>query len=175
MRWKTIGNKKDTISVVVQSSETSVTIKKGGPVFADPTASNPGLSVLSAESLAAASQGFFMGLAHADIAPAALGEAQISLMFEYGRLLVTTRAASTDVWASYAALAIGDVVDLVTTAGVQGFSRRGAGSAGSVFEGYMAKAGTSFASATTQASSLGYSAGNATASMILARMFVRAL
>lgn len=152
MRWKYVGNKKDTGMTVFNNDDT-VTILAGGPVFLKPDGTTPGKSAVSAESLAAARQGFFFGFAIANTGLLADGEAQVFGMFDYARVMLCSRSATSATWASYAALAVGDIMSIVTIAGVQAISQSGAGSASAA--GWDIQLGASLPSQTTQASSLG--------------------
>jgi hypothetical protein len=137
----------------IRSDESTVTILKGSPVFFTMDGTRDGIDAVSAEGLAAAKQGFFAGLSTIDIAPGKIRETIIFGTVEYARVVTATRAATTDVWASYAAIATGDILSVLTATGsVQALTRAGAGSAG-VFPMFAA-VGT-IASATTQASSVG--------------------
>lgn len=171
MRFQTLGNARQFASVTVKSVEASVTIKAGGPVFFDPDATTRnGLAVLSAESLAAAEQGFFAGIALADIGPGKFGDAHIFGICRSVRVLLATRAASSDVWASYAAGAIGDIMSLNTGVDAQCVVRSGAGSASNIF--WAIRLAELYASATTIASSIG---GTSLFSVASLRCMIRAM
>lgn len=136
-----------------RSAETTVTILKGGPVFYNMNGTRDGFDAVSAESIAAAKQGFCAGLAVIDTAPGKVRESIIFGTCDYARVITATRGATTDPWGSYAAIAVGDILSILSATGsVQGLTRAGAGSAG-VFP-FFAAVGT-LASATTQASSVG--------------------
>jgi hypothetical protein len=108
MRFKSVGNKRDNVIVVVKNSSTTIAIKAGAPVFLN-AENTDGVSVISAENLAAASQVSFLGLAVADIPvstdPKPFSEAVAYGQCDFARFLTRTRAASTDTWASVASLA----------------------------------------------------------------------
>jgi hypothetical protein len=174
MRYKEIpGGKKEVVMMSFQNEDT-VAIKRGGPVALKALASNPGVGAVSADTLAAANQQTFFGFnAGPEVAVGAFGDAQVFGFFEYARILVTTRAASTDVWASYPAVALYDILAINSVASAQAVARSGAGSANLA---YPMIAAFSYASATTQASSLSTSGvGDALLSVIEARVFVRAM
>jgi hypothetical protein len=156
MRFKPVGNKKDLIANNILSDEASITILAGGPTFLKPDGLQPGISAVSAETLAAALQPFFWGFALTDVVPGALGEAIGFGMYDYARVLLTSRSATDATWASYSAIALGDIMAIVTTAGVQAVQRTGAGSASVL--GFDVIAGQTKVSQTTQASSLGVQA-----------------
>lgn len=174
MDFKYVGNKADKAQVTIQSDEASIVIMSGAPIALKANGSYPGLSVTSIEGLAAANTPFFAGF---NIGPAMnptdYAKAQVYGFFEYARVLLSTRATSTDVWASYSAIAIGDIMSLVTTSGVQAVQRSGAGSASN--QGWWLNAGATLVSATTQASSIANGVGNSTAMVTQLRCFVRAL
>jgi hypothetical protein len=155
MKQQTLGNKSQNQWKHVKSVETTTTIKKGAPVVLDVSSAagiaKIGYGVKSVESLAAAEQPFFFGLAVEDIAP----NAESTTIFGYyafARMIRATRAASTDVWASTAAIALGDVLAINTTAGLQAVSRSGAGSA--ITNKHLIVAAETKASTTTVASSI---------------------
>lgn len=156
MRIKQVGNKKESAAGNFVSDEATITILAGSPVYLKPDGTVPGLSAVSADSIAAARQPFFFGLAIADTAPLGLSEAVVYGMFDYARIVLTSRSATSATWASYAALAIGDIMSVVTAAGVQALSQSGAGSAS--VQGWDVVLGSTYPSQTTQASSLGVAA-----------------
>jgi len=153
MNFKQVGNKPDKLSVRIKSDEASVTIKQGGPVFLKADGTDPGKSVVSAESLAAALQPFFFGFALMDVAVGADADAIAFGMYDYARVLLTSRSATDATWASYSAGALGDIMAINTVAGVQAMQRTGAGSASVM--GFDVVLGATYASQTTLASSLG--------------------
>lgn len=166
MRFKTIGTKRDIMAVTLKNADT-LTIFSGAPVAVAANGTNDGLAGKTYVNLAAALQPLFMGVALADIVANAYGEAQMFGFNDSTRVRLTTRAASTDVWASYAAGGIGDVLIPVTGTGAvaasvsadQAFSNSGS-AAYSIYA--RVRLGQTYASATTQASSIG---GSSTASV----------
>ena len=174
------GNKPNTKRAKVRSGETAITILKGSPVFykmdggGSNTYPDDGIEVVSAESLAAASQTMFAGLATADISPGQYKESMVHGICSYARVITSTRAATTDVWVSYSAGAVGDILSINTATGsVQALSRVGAGSAG-VFN--MFGLAQTYASATTLASSVGSAIFSASLfSTSAVKVFVRSL
>lgn len=158
MRFKITGNKKDIVGTVVKNADT-ITIKAGGPVFLKASGTDDGLGVVSANNLAAANQGMFFGLALTDVAVGAFGEAQAFGFMASAVLRVATRAASTDVWASFPAGAVGDNLLPATGTGHAAGSTAAdqallnAGSIAFSLAAHIRLGGT-YASATTQASSL---------------------
>ena len=172
MRFQTLGGKRQFGSATVRSSESSVTIKKGAPIFwkSDASASAMGVSVKSAESLAAAEEGFFAGMALQDINPSQMGDAYCYGLLEDVRVQLASRAASTDVWASYSAGALGDIMRFTTIADGQAVVRSGAGSASALF--WNVHLAETYASTTTQASSIG---GTSLVSITTLRCFIRAM
>lgn len=158
MRFKVVGSKRDVMAIVIKNKDTN-TIFAGAPVVYQVNGTDDGLAVTTVTNLAAALSGNFCGVAYADILANAYGEAQVFGFNDATRLRVTTRAATTDVWASYPAGGIGDAMVLVTGTGTaaasisadQAFSNAGS-AAFTVFA--RARLGQTYASATTQASSL---------------------
>src|SRR5262245_56993491 len=112
MRFKQVGNKRDQGLVVIKNADT-LAILPGAPVFLAGNGTNDGLAIVSANNLAAASKGMFVGIYAGNTNLAASGGEGESVIFGYfdtARIRITSRAASTDVWASYAAGAIGDML-----------------------------------------------------------------
>ena len=186
MRFKVTGNKKDIAAVVIKNADT-IPIKAGAPVFLKGNGTDDGLAVVSSNNLAAAAQPMFFGLAFADVAVGAFSESQVFGYFEAARLRVTTRAASTDVWASFPAGALGDALLPVTGTGVvaasvsadQALSNSGSAAFRVV---HRIRLGATYASATTQASSLtaisggtAYGGATATAAFTTVKAFLRAM
>lgn len=130
MRQQTLGRKPQNQWFHIFNTDT-VTIKKGAPCVLDSAAAQStkfGFGVKSIESLAAAEQGLFMGLATQDIATKTEGDTVAGYVTN-ARVLRQSRAASTDVWLSTTAIAVGDVLAMLTAVGVQCLSRSAAGSA----------------------------------------------
>ena len=167
------GNKANRARQKVRSAETTVTILKGGPTFYKMSGTNDGIDVTSAEAVASALQGFFAGIAMQDILPGKIRETLVHGTCEYGRILTASRPTTTDAWVSYPAGVTGDVLSVISGAALQGFSRAGAASAGILPA--LVLVGT-YASATTQASSVGSATFSAsTWSTSLAKIFVRVI
>jgi hypothetical protein len=165
------GDKANRHRAKIRSAETTVTIKKGAPTFYNMNGTNDGIDALSAEAIPAAKHGFFAGIAMQDVEPGRIKEVLTHGTCEYARLLTASRAATTDVWASYPAGVTGDVLSVLSGAGLQAFSRAGAASAGIL--PWAVLAGT-YASATTQASSVGSANFSAsTWSVSLVKVFIR--
>ena len=173
MRWQTLGDKPGIAVEQIRSGEASVTIKKGAPVFLQLSGTENGLRVVSAESLAAALQVSFWGLALTDVVAGALGESILYGYYPFARYIYTTRAASTDVWASYSAGAIGDVLGFRTTLGDQCLTRSVAAAA-TAFQPMIILAET-YASQTTQASSVSATNDTRTASTAAIKVVLRGL
>lgn len=181
MRLKFVGNKADKAVVVIKNANTSIEIKPGAPVFFDCDAASPnqGLSVLSPDGLPNAEQGFFAGFnltpspSGATLLVGDTGESLVYGIYDYARVLLSTRAASTDVWASYSAVALGDIMSFVSTSGVQAVQRSAAGSATCL--GWWVQAAQTLVSQTTQASSVANGVGNSTAMVTQLRVMVRVL
>ncbi len=185
MRFKSVGTKRDIMAVVIRNADT-LTIKSGSPVFLAANGTNDGLAVVSANNLSAALQGNFFGIATADIAANAYGEAQVFGFFDQARVIVATRAASTDVWASMPAGSIGQYLLIGTgTGGVaasvsadQAFTG-GATIAYSLQGAAQVRLMETYASQTTLASSLSgasvIGAASGTASYALKKVLVKAM
>jgi len=176
MRFKVVGSKRDVMAVVIKNKDT-LTMKAGSPAMLQVNATDDGLAVTSSCNLAAALLGNFFGVLYADVAANAYGEAQVFGFNDGTRLRVATRAVATsDVWASYPAGAIGDQLQVCTGTGYgagstdmdQAFSNAGS-AAGSVY--CKLRLGQTYASATTQASSLNLSQ---TASFLTVKAMIHA-
>jgi hypothetical protein len=169
------GDKPNRARSKVRNAETTLTILRGAPVFFAYNGTDDGLAAKSAVSLAAAVQTFFAGVALQDIGVGKIREVIAYGHVAYARYIIATRAASTDVWASYSAGALGDVLSVNTATNdgagqqVQAFSRAGAGSGGSLMPWNLAE---TYASATTQASSLG---GSSIFSIGYKKIFIRSM
>lgn len=176
MRFKQVGNKYDVAAIVFKNNDAQ-NIKVNAPVVLDfsPT-TELGAQAKSTNSLAAAEQGNFFGISLTEVLPGQYGEAQVFGFNPNARIVLTTRAASTDVWASQAAGSIGEYLTMGT----------GTGLAASVGDQALVRVGTAaqtvnqmvrlaetFASATTLASSLGPQ--TATIWTITKKVFLRAM
>lgn len=172
MRFKVVGSKRDVMAIVVKNKDAN-TVFAGAPLVYQVNGTDDGLAITSVTNLAAALSGNFCGVAYADILSNAYGEAQVFGFNDATRLRVTTRATSTDVWASYPAGGIGDALVLVTGTGTaalsisadQAFSNAGS-AAFTVFA--RARLGATYASQTTQGSSVGNSGQTASFSSVKA-------
>lgn len=170
MKQQTLGNKPQRQWKHIKSGEATLTIKKGAPVVLklDGAISTLGYTVKSIEGLAAAEQGMFFGLAVEDVVAGAESTSVFGF-WEYTRMIVRSRAASSDVWASTTGIALGDVLALMTLGGVQAVSRSAAGSA--LTNPHAIIAAETRASSDTQASSI--TAGAAGTALIYSTAFVR--
>ncbi len=127
MRLKENGNGVDTLCVVIRNMSTSVTIQQGAPVFNQYTGSFPGKDVVSSQESVAADQVSFYGCSIQSLAPGAEGYAQMFGFMQNVRIVLNSRAASTDVYATRPAIAIGDIlVPSPSTVGVAGWQRSSA-------------------------------------------------
>lgn len=177
MRFKMVGNKGDIAAIVIRNNDpNSLTILQGAPcsfISNAPTATK-GADAKAVEGLAAAEGGFFAGFNMSQTLQIGdYGESIMYGFYDYARVLLATRSASDAAWASYSAIALGDIMSVVTTSGVQAVQRSGAGSA--TVLGWNIIAAQSIVSATTQTSSLANGVGNSTALVTRLRVFVRAL
>lgn len=117
MRFKFAGNKLDIAAIVVKNNDT-VAIKNGAPVALDFGATTElGCQIKSSNSLAAAEQGNFFGIALGQIAVGAYGEAQVFGYNAFARTILTTRTATNATWASIAAGSIGEYLTINTGTG----------------------------------------------------------
>jgi hypothetical protein len=130
MRLKLVGDGKDIIAATVKNVSTTVTILAGSPVFGLLTTSAGsvvGRDCVSGSEATSAETPFFLGCAINSMGPGAEGYAQLSLYQENVRIVLNSRAASTDVFATQPAIALGDVLVPVTgLSGVFGWKRSSA-------------------------------------------------
>jgi hypothetical protein len=127
MRFKMVGNKQDVAAVVVKNNGTAA-IGRGVPVFYQFNGTDDGLAVVIATTAAAAQQNCFAGITLQTLAAnGGYGEAQIFGLCNYAKILKTARAASTDSYTSSSAIAIGDVLQINTVAGIDAVMRNAAG------------------------------------------------
>ena len=131
------------------------TLSAGRPTAFDMDGTRDGRDISSATTATATkATSLFAGVPPLDIADNDSGMIQVfgftdNLMYAH-----MTRAASTDAWASYPALAVGDIMSIDTVG--NGFNRATAGVASAFLGAFMAA--QSLASATTLASTLGSAA-----------------
>lgn len=162
----------DKIYIPVLNIEASVTIPYGCPVAfsmdASTNGSSPGATisndglgvVLPVTATATKASTLFAGVARGNcmgrtdnlIGNSRRGLAQIFGICNSTILVLSTRAATTDVWASQAAYALGDSLLVNTVAGLQGFSDNAAGAA-TAFLPFAVNASFTQASVTTTGSS----------------------
>lgn len=186
MRFKQVGNKRDIAAVVIKNADT-LTVLAGSPVFLNGNGTRDGLDVVSANNLSAAKQGMFFGIAFNQVLAGEFGEACVFGYFDTASLRIATRAATTDPWASYPAGAVGDLLLPATGTGVVAASvsadqaHSNAGSLALSLGGHV-RLGQTYASATTQASSLTVISGgtarggaSATAAFTTVKAFLRAM
>ena len=177
MRFKNVGNKADMCAIVTRNNDpNSLAFKAGAPLFFISNATLRGLDVKVADGLVAAEGGLFAGFnLSGAMVVGDFGESMVFGFYDYARVLLSTRATTTDVWVSYSAIALGDIMSFITTSGVQAVQRSGAGSA--TVLGWNVIAAQTLVSFTTQASSVLTAGvvGNSTAMVTQLRVFVRAL
>lgn len=136
----------------VRNGETSLALLAGEPVAYDMDGTRDGRDVSRANTAAAAkATTLFAGIPPLQIDANQSGMAQVYGFNDNLIYINQTRAASTDVWASYPAVAVGDKLR-VETAG-NGITRVAAGAASEFLAGIAAA--QTVASATTLASSIG--------------------
>ena len=101
MRFKSVGNKRDSCYVVIKNGEASATIPQGSPVTLLFNGVEDGVQVVLPSTAGDAKNGSFKyGIATAALAAGAYGEAQIFGYCPYALMTKMTRAASTDSWTS---------------------------------------------------------------------------
>lgn len=179
MRFKMVGNKGDTGIVVIQNNDAALALKAGAPCFFVSNAATAikGASAKTIEGLAAAEGAFFAGFnVNQSLNVGDYGESILYGFYDYARVLLATRSASSAVWLSYSAIALGDIMSFVTTSGVQAVQRSAAGSA--TVLGWNVIAAETLVSASSGSDSADRATagvGNSTALVSRMRVFVRAL
>lgn len=124
MRIPVNGNIPGHISTEIRNNSATLTIKAGSPVFSDYTGTKPGSDCLGCPDLIASSGPSFLGNAIADILPGAWSYGQLSGYMERARIVLNSRAATTDVYTTQPAIAIYDVLVPATgIVGVYGWKR----------------------------------------------------
>jgi hypothetical protein len=164
-------NKPEDIVLAVRNAEVSATIRGGSPVVLAMNGTDDGLAVVLPSSSTAAKIGAFqIGVAIRDMSPGETNDCQVYGFNRNARILRSTRAASTDAWASMAAITIGDLLSIDSVNNC--FARSGAASNIGIKWPYQFA--ESIASATTLASSvLGINAASATAYIQNVKVFIR--
>ena len=108
MRFKTVGNKRDVVGVVIKNAETSSDIGVGRPVTLALNGTDDGVAVVLPGTAGDAKNGAFKyGICLGDISVGEYGESQVFGYNEYAIIVRATRAASSDSFTSYASLASG--------------------------------------------------------------------
>lgn len=192
MRFKQVGNKRDTSYIVIKNAEASATIPLGAPVCWNQLAgTDDGLGVVLPSTLATAinATAVQLLLAGAAVAPGALispgianaayGEAQVYGFCPDLLLTINTRSASSASWTSQTSIASGGFQQLIpettgngwTTAANQSFVTVSGGGTAS-FSNFLPYAllGQSVAS---QAASASTTADSRTIIQILVKGFLR--
>jgi hypothetical protein len=151
----TVGKDKPSTNDVIQikNQESSADLQVGSTCCFNFSGTEDGVGVVSSNTGAAAkATSLFAGivLGNAALPANTYGRAQRGGLVNYARVLRATRAASTDTWASIAALTIGDLLAVDT---VNNALQRTAAGAASAFLALGALAQT-LASVTTLASSV---------------------
>jgi hypothetical protein len=101
MRFKQVGNKADSVLMVIRNAETSATIPIGSPVTLVLNGTNDGLDVVLPNTAADAKNGAFKyGIATSSILAGAYGESLVFGFTSYALMTRMTRAATTDSWTS---------------------------------------------------------------------------
>ncbi len=152
MRFKTVGNKYDAAFIVVRNSMSTKTIPTGAPVFFALNGTNDGLDVTDAQTAAGAGEEAIAGvLVTQNFAPNAYGEAQVFGICGQTRIVNGSRASSTDSYNSFTAIIPFDILTPNTLAGIDAFSRSGAGSKSAAVHNVLAV--QSYTSTASQSSS----------------------
>lgn len=125
MRIRLSGDKQDYLVARILNSGDE-TIEQGAPVFQDVSVGD-GLSCKSAESLPDAEHAFQFGLAVNACAVGEFADSIVSGFFDYGRILLRSRAASTDDWPGIDAFSYGAPLGVVTQVGAQALMPMGIG------------------------------------------------
>lgn len=101
MRMKSVGNKRDSVFVVIRNAESSASIPAGAPVTLILNGTNDGVDVVLPSTAGDAKNGAFKyGIATATLLAGAYGEAQVFGYCPYALMTKMTRAATTDSWTS---------------------------------------------------------------------------
>lgn len=162
----------EAMMVPVKNAESSASIPLGSPVCLVLNGTNDGLAVvLPSTGGAIKAHSLFYGIASEVITAGAYGETVISGFNNYVRILRQTRAASTDAWASVAAIAVGECLNVDT---VNNVMVRSASIAASAFLPICIAAET-IASATTLASTSFTTGDTRTAITSAMKAFLRAM
>lgn len=114
MRFKMVGNKRDTAAVVVRNAESSATIPAGSPVCLNLSGTDDGLGVILPSGSAAKAHAGAFGVMLAAVTASAYGEAQVFGFCNAAIYLIGTRAASSDSWTSTASVALGVMLNIDT-------------------------------------------------------------
>lgn len=113
MNAKTINkNKPQQAFVTIRNAETSTTISAGSPVFYKFGGDDyDGVDVIGAATQASAAKSVscIAGVAVDTLTAGKTGRALVYGLIKNARFIRMTKAASTDIWASMAAVAVGDV------------------------------------------------------------------
>jgi hypothetical protein len=117
MRFQTLGKAKQFGSSLIQNKDT-VAIPVNSPVYYDITdADKVGVSAVSAESLAAADNAFFAGIAMTAIPVGGFGNVFCFGLYENARLFRRSRSATDVTWVSAISHAVGTALDAYTATG----------------------------------------------------------
>jgi hypothetical protein len=115
MRIKQVGNRSDSVAVVVKNAESSSAIAAGTPLVLACNGTDDGLAVVLPATAGNAKTGTFpYGVTQASIAAGMYGEAVIFGIVTNAVLVRGTRAASTDSWTSSGSFASGAVLMIDT-------------------------------------------------------------
>lgn len=114
MRFKMVGNKRDTAAVVVRNAEASASIPAGTPVCLNLSGTDDGLGVILPSGSAAKAHAGAFGVTLGAIDAGKYGECQVFGFCSTAIYLLGTRAASSDSWTSTASVALGVLLNIDT-------------------------------------------------------------
>jgi len=115
MRVNEFGDKKSVAKDTIRSQEATATIPRGAPVCLNLSGTEDGLGVvLPSTGAAIKAHSLFYGICDRDLTPNRRGEANVFGMCDYTKIVKHSRAASTVTWASKAAVAIGQLLQVDT-------------------------------------------------------------
>jgi hypothetical protein len=125
--WNAGGGKNEDLIHVVKNAEASVEIPAGTPCIYAMNGTDDGLAVvLPSSSTAVKASVFLAGVAQKTIPIGKMENVQVYGFNRFTRVYRGSRAASTDAWPTFAAFAIGDILQVNTVANAFASSAVGA-------------------------------------------------
>lgn len=115
MNAKSVGNAPEKVFLVVRNDESS-TISRGTPVALQLDGTDDGLAVILPSTSAAKAHAVAFGVAAQDIASGTDGQVQVFGFCNYAKIVTSTRAASTDSFATVETQALGCILNISTVA-----------------------------------------------------------